>query len=76
MGEHASRLKSSGGDAEKKSEALRAKFGLFAIVQERLNARCEALDPGIAQAIASPFPINCCIFRHITAQAIAVEVLQ
>lgn len=51
MAEHATRLKKGESDAEKKAEAFRAKFSLFGIVEERLNARCEEKELGISEAM-------------------------
>jgi len=66
MGEHASRLKNSGGDAEKKAEAFRAKWGLFSIVEERLSARCEAAgDPEMALAIKALSQAQGQLFQEI-----------
>lgn len=53
MADHATRLKNGLSDAQKQAEAFRAKFSLLGIVEERLNARCEAKDPGISKAMTA-----------------------
>jgi len=66
MTEHATRLKSSGSEAEKKAEGFRAKFALFSIVEERLSARCEAQDPGIVQAMKALQEAQGKVFQEVT----------